>query len=281
MQRVLQRGLFDEALARAQPEKLEALRKEIAMRKPDQLVGALGLSEETIDDVARACASAASLALVYSEDFAVDPQGGAKVEALANFALLTGRIGQPHSGIYPLCRFINTQGAVDMGMLPSHLPGYIPVADDRRRAQLSQAWGLPIPAEAGLGFAQLMEAARQGKLKGLYILGGDSLQAEDIRSALGQVEFVVVQDILLRREARHAHVVLPATSFLEQEGTFTNTERRVRPLRPVRAGVAGALPDWGILADLTARLQAGVGYGDALSVYREIMRVIPFYAEPV
>jgi formate dehydrogenase major subunit len=95
------------------------------------------------------------------------------------------------------------------------------------------------------------------------------------------VEFVVVQDILLRKSAKLAHVVLPATSFLEQDGSFTNTERRVRLLRPVKAGPHGALPDWRILADLTTRLHAGVGYGDALSVYREIMRVVPFYTEPL
>jgi predicted molibdopterin-dependent oxidoreductase YjgC len=219
--------------------------------------------------------------MVYSEDFACDPQGELKVESLANIALLTGRIGQPHSGIYPLCRHINTQGAADMGMLPSHLPGHIPIADDQGRAQLADTWGLQIPAGAGLGFQQIMESARQGKLKGLYILGGDALQGEDFLSALSRVEFVVVQDILLRKCTRRAHVVLPATSFLEQEGTFTNTERRVRQLRPVKAGPDGTLPDWRILVDLLARLHSGASYADALSVYREIMRAVPFYAEPL
>ena len=120
------------------------------MRKPDQLAGQLGLAGETLEDLARACATAASLAMVYSEDFACDPQGELKVEALANFALLTGRIGQLHSGIFPLCRYINTQGAADMGMLPSHLPGHTPIADGQRQAQLTDTWGLRIPAGAGL-----------------------------------------------------------------------------------------------------------------------------------
>jgi predicted molibdopterin-dependent oxidoreductase YjgC len=168
-----------------------------------------------------------------------------------------------------------------MGMLPSHLPGHIPIADDQRRAQLAETWGLHIPAGSGLGFVQMMEGARQGKLKGLYILGSDALQGEDFLSALGRVEFLVVQDFLLRKSAGRAHVVLPATSFLEQEGTFTNTEGRVRQLRPVKAMPVGTLPDWRILADLIARLHSGASYGDALSVYREIMRVVPFYAEPL
>jgi formate dehydrogenase major subunit len=168
-----------------------------------------------------------------------------------------------------------------MGMLPSHLPGHIPLADDQRRAQLTETWGLQIPTGAGLGFVQLMEGARQGKLKGLYILGCDALQGEDSLSALGRVDFLVVQDILPRKIAGRAHVVLPARSFLEQEGTFTNTERRVRQLRPVKAGTGGALPDWRILADLIARLHSGASYGDAHSIYREIMGVVPFYAEPI
>jgi formate dehydrogenase major subunit len=279
--RVLQRDLLDHAFARAHTERLEELRKEIAARKPDQLAGQLGIAEETLDDLARTCATAGSLAMIYSEDFAGDPQGELKVETLANLALLTGRIGQPHSGIYTLCRHINTRGAADMGMLPSHLPGHIPLADDQRRAQLAETWGLQIPTGAGLGFVQLMEVARQGKLKGLYILGCDALQGEDFLSALGRVDFLVVQDILPRKIAGRAHVVLPATSFLEQEGTFTNTERRVWQLRPVKAGTGGALPDWRILADLIARLHSGPSYGDAHSIYREIMGVVPFYAEPI
>jgi formate dehydrogenase major subunit len=279
--RVLQQDLCDRAFVRAHAERLEELRKEIATRKPDQLACQLGLSEETIDDLARACANAGSLAMVFSEDFACDSQGELKVEALAHLALLTGRIGQPHSGIYPLCRYINTQGAADMGMMPGQLPGHIPIADDPRRAQLAETWGLQIPTGAGLGVVQLMESARQGKLKGLYILGGDALQGEDFLSVLGRVDFLVVQDILLRKSAERAHVVLPATSFLEQEGTFTNTERRVRQLRPVKTGPGGTLPDWRILADLMARLDSGSSYGDAHSVYREIMGVVPFYAEPL
>ena len=278
--RVFQRNLFDQPFARTHADRLEDLRKALVLRKPGQLAAQLGIAEEAIDDLARACATAGSLAIVFSEDFAGDPQGELKVESLANLALLTGRIGQPHSGIHPLCRHINTRGAADMGVLPSHLPGHIPLAENQKRTQLAATWGLQIPAGAGLGFGQLMEAARQGKLKGLYILGDDALPAEDFLPASGRVEFLVVQDIFLRKSAGRAHVVLPSRSFLEQEGTFTNTEGRVRQLRPVKTGPGGTLPDWRILADLIGRLHSGAGYEDAHSVFREIMRAIPSYAEP-
>jgi formate dehydrogenase major subunit len=274
-----EKDLFDRTSAAAHAGRREELRKPMAHRKPDQLIGQLGLDEATLDDLARACVTAASLALVYSEDFACDPEGEFKVEALAKLALLTGRIGQPSSGIYPLCRHINTRGAADMGMLPSHLPGYAPINDDQRRAQLSDIWGLPIPAGGGLGFEQLLEAARQGQLKGIYILGSDGLQEADVSAALGAVEFLVVQDTFLRQLGKQAHVVLPTTSFLEQAGSFTNTERRIRPLRPVKAGPGGSLPDWRILADLSQQLPSGGRYEDAQSILREIMRAAPFYAE--
>ena len=277
--RVLEKNLFDRAFAAAHAGRLEELRKAVAYRNPDQLIGQLRLDEATLDDLARVCTAAASLALVYSEDFACDREGEFKVEALAKLALLTGRIGQPSSGIYPLCRHINTRGAVNMGMLPSHLPSCFPIDDDQRRAQLTEMWGLPLPARSGLEFGQMLEAARQGQLKGIYILGSDVLQEEDVSAALGPVEFLVVQDTFLRKLGKQAHVVLPTTSFLEQEGSFTNTEHRVQQLRPVKAGPDGVLPDWRILADLIERLQSGTRYGDVLSVYREIMRAAPFYAE--
>jgi anaerobic selenocysteine-containing dehydrogenase len=141
----------------------------------------------------RRCSAVAQpppLALVYSEDFACDPQGGFNVETLANLALLTGRIGQLHSGIYPLCRYINTQGAADMGMLPSHLTGQMPIADDQRRARLAEGWALQIPAGAGLEFAQLrrprrrwrplysggIPAGRFGRLAGEFVRSGISPQ---------------------------------------------------------------------------------------------------------
>ncbi len=280
---ILQRDLYDHTFAQAYPQRLAELRKDVADRNPGQLIGHLGIPEETLEDMARTCATTSSLALLYSEDFVSDPHGERQAASLTNLALLTGRIGQPHSGIYPLCRYINTLGAVDMGMLPGHLPGHIPITDDKRREQLADIWSLQIPSAAGFGFNRMMENARQEKLKGLFILGTNSPAAEgqweNVLESSRHLEFLVVQDLFLSECAGLAHVILPATSFLEQDGTFTNTERRVLPLRPVMSGPGGALPDWRILADLQARLHPGTIYPDAPSVYREIMRVIPSYAQ--
>jgi formate dehydrogenase major subunit len=274
----LQGGLFDPARVRALTPKLEQLEQAMAVRPLDRTLGPLALSPETLDDLAHALAAAGSLALVYSEDVADGPEGELTVQALATLALLAGRTGRPDSGIYPLCRHINTYGAADMGLQPDHLPGRIPISDDPACARLAAAWGQPLPRGVGLELAQMVEAARQGTLKGLYVLGADALP-EDFAAGLRHVEFLAVQDLFLRRSAEYAHVVLPAQSFLEQEGTFTNTEGRVRRLRPVITGPDGTLPDWRVLSKLSARLTPGAGYPDARSVYREIAALVRYPAE--
>ncbi|RPJ76548.1 MAG: formate dehydrogenase subunit alpha, partial [Desulfobacteraceae bacterium] len=228
-----------------------------------------------------ACAAAGSLALVYSEQVAEEPRGDSNVEALATLALLTGRIGQARSGIHPLCRHINTRGAADMGMRPNRLPGDLPLSEEPGRTRLAAIWDRPTPAEPGSELAQLKEMARRGELKGLYLLGGDCLPGEDVRALSAGVEFLVVQDFLLRDGAEGAHVVLPAATFLEQEGSFTDSEGRVRRLHAVKAAPDHALPDWRIPADLLARLQPDAGYEGARAVAREIACVVPYFTEPV
>lgn len=279
--RVLQRGLVDPAFAGRHPQRLSALKESLASPPPEGSAGSLGIPESVLEELAAACAAAGSLAIVYSEEVAEDPRGDFSVEAIAALALLTGRIGQAKSGIHPLCRHINTRGAAEMGMQPHRLPGDVPLSNDRGRARLADLWGRPIPEEPGSDLAQLKEMARRGELKGLYRIGGNWLQREELQALSAGVEFLVVQEYLLREGAEGAHVVLPAATFLEQEGSFTNTEGRVQRLQPVWPPPDGALPDWRILADLLARLQPGSGYEDARSVAREIASVVPFYTEPV
>ncbi|MFO7708642.1 MAG: molybdopterin-dependent oxidoreductase [Desulfobacterales bacterium] len=277
--RVLQRGLIDPAFAGQHPQRLAALKESLAAQAPDSTAGSLGIPDTVLEEAAAACAAAGSLAVVYSEEVADGPRGDFNVEALATLALLTGRIGQAKSGIHPLCRHINTRGATDMGMRPGRLPGDLPLSDGPGRAQLAAMWGRPIPAEPGSGLTQLKEMVRAGVLKGLYLLSGECLPGEEIRALSAGVEFFVFQDFLLRDGAEDAHVVLPAATFLEQEGSFTNSEGRVRRLYPVKECPGHAKPDWRITSDLLARLQPGSAYDEARSVARDIARVLPFYTE--
>jgi formate dehydrogenase major subunit len=278
MQRILKLNLYNREFTATRTRGLDGLTTLVSAIDPRRAAAALGIPRETLEDVARACAGASSLALVYAEDAAGDPR---IVEAIVNLAILTGRIGGERSGIYPLCRNINTQGALDMGMAPTLYPGHEAVTDGRARDRLRRAWGMEPPARPGLSYWQMIEAAQQGRLRGLYLLGENPVAKESkwdqVREGLGRLEFLVAQDMFLSQSTELAHVVLPAASFLEQEGTYTNTERRVALLRAAVTGPEGARPDWQIVADLLTRVDSGATYADAASVFQEITAVVPFY----
>jgi formate dehydrogenase major subunit len=278
LQRILRLDLYNREFIATHTKGLDGLTTLVSKIDPRQTAAALGISRETLEDVARACAGASSLALVYSEDAAGDPR---IVDTIVNLAILTGRIGAERSGIYPLSRHINTQGALDVGMAPTLYPSHEPVTDGGARERLRQAWGVEPPARPGLTYWQMIEAARQARLKGLYLLGENPVAEESkwdqVLEGLRRLEFLVVQDMFLSQSAQLAQVVLPASSFLEQEGTFTNTERRVELLRAALSGPQGVRPDWRIVADLLARVDSGTTYPVAASVFQEITAVVGFY----
>jgi formate dehydrogenase major subunit len=278
---VLESNLYDKDFVAAHTKGIEDLEKSLAHLNHLDTVARVDILPSTFEEVVRALADASSLAIVYSEDITSDGQGGRKVEAIANLAMLTGRIGQQSSGIYPLYRHISAQGAMDMGVTPGYYPGHVSLSDLKANDRFSKVWGGELPVTEGLGYREIIESAHQKKLKGLYLMGENPVatepEREKIQEALSQVEFLVVQDMTLSQSAELADVVLPATAFVEQEGTLTNTERRAQKLRAVLAAPAGARPDWRILADLLARLDSAASYQDAQSVYQEIVTVVPFY----
>ena len=278
---VFELKLYDKDFVDAHTKGVEALEKSLAAFDHLDILAKLDMRPSTFEELARTLANTSSRAIVYSEDVTTHAKGVKKVEAIANLAILTGRIGQPQSGIYPLYRQINAQGAMDMGMIPYYYPGHVRVSDPDVNDRFTKAWGGQLPAAAGLEYREIIEAAQEKKVRGLYLMGENPMatqpEREKVQEALRQVEFLVVQDMLLTQCGELADVILPSTASTEQEGTFTNTERRIQKLSPVLPAPGGALPDWRILADLLAKLDSGVTYKDGESVYKEIMSVVPFY----
>ena len=278
---MLELKLYNKDFVAAHTQGIEDLEKSLASFDHLDTLAKLKMLPSTFEKLARTLADTSSLALVYSEDLTAHAKGTMKVEAIANLAMLTARLGQPQSGIYPLYRQINAQGAMDMGMTPSYYPGQVSVFDLTVNRGFTKVWGGQLPATAGLDYREIIEAAQQKKVKGLYLMGENPLasqpEREKIQEALKQVEFLVVQDMLLTQSGELADVILPSTAFTEQEGTFTNTERRAQKLSPVLPAPGSALPDWRILSDLLAKLDSAAAYKDAESVYEEIMSVVPFY----
>jgi predicted molibdopterin-dependent oxidoreductase YjgC len=202
--------------------------------------------------------------------------------ATANLAMLTGNIGRPSSGVNPLRGHNNVQGACDVGALPDVYPGYQSVADRTNREKFEAAWGCSLSAEPGLTIPEILEAAYQRQLKALYLIGENLVlsepRAKRATEALERLEFLVVQDIFLSETAQLADVVLPAVTFAERDGTFTNTERRVQRVRKVIEPIGDSKPDWWITCQL-ARWMGGKGFdfSHPSQIMEEIARLAPIY----
>ncbi|RME69921.1 MAG: formate dehydrogenase subunit alpha, partial [Chloroflexi bacterium] len=213
------------------------------------------------------------------------------VHMLANLAMMTGQIGKPSTGVNPLRGQANVQGACDLGGLPDVLPGYQKVFDAPKRKAVAQKWGVDdLPGEVGLTVVEMTNAAIEGKLHALYIMGENPLMSDPnlthVEEGFRKLDFIVQQDIFLNETSQLAHVVLPAASWLEKDGTFTNTERRVQLLRPVLSPPGEAKPDWQITAAIAKKVDEklgvnrGEGYWDYAStaeIMDELAQVTPIY----
>ena len=201
--------------------------------------------------------------------------------ALINLALATGNVGQPGAGILCLRGQNNVQGACDMGSYPYVLPGYQSVADKGLRRKFEKRWGTEIPARAGMTSSRMMEAAREGIIKALYIWGEDPAHTHgdtlNIRKSLESLDLLVYQDLFMTETAKFAHVVLPAVSFAEKEGTYTNTERRVRLLRKAVPPPGLAKADWEIFREISERMGLSSAFENPASVYDEMASLTYYF----
>jgi predicted molibdopterin-dependent oxidoreductase YjgC len=209
-------------------------------------------------------------------------QGSESVMLLCNLALLTGAIGRPGVGVNPLRGQNNVQGSADMGCQPDLLTGYARVDDPSVRARFASVWGRAVPEAPGRKLPEMLEAARTGAIRGLFIFGEDIVQTDPdsgrTRATLGALEFLVVQELFLSETARLAHVVLPGASFLEKDGTFTNGERRIQRVRRVLDPPGQARADWEILCALMAATGCPQPFGDPGEIMDEIARLAPDFS---
>jgi len=200
--------------------------------------------------------------------------------ALANLAMLTGSIGI-RGGIFALQRDCNGLGACDMGALPDSLPGYHSVEDAQAKKKFADRWDTDLPGDAGLTAIEMINHAREAKIKGMYIVGENPVLSFPnpnlIKEALASLDFLVVQDMFLTETAKLANVVLPAASFAEKEGTFTNFEGRVQQVRKVIEPLGGSLPDWEIVLRLAKSMGSPMPYSSLQQVMDEIQELVPLY----
>jgi formate dehydrogenase major subunit len=241
------------AIAGVAPELLIAAARRIGSSRPVLFVSGLGLSELT--------------------------QGTESVMALANLGMLTGAIGRAGGGMLPLRGQNNVQGNADMGAMPGQLTGYQALDAPAVRARTLRLWGVAAPEWPGLTLPEMFDAAVRGDLRALWIQGEDVAQSDPheshVLAALRSLDFLVVQEMFLTETARLADLVLPAAGYLEQEGTFTNAERRIQHVRPAVAAPGSARPDWEVIRDAAAALGARWSYETPAQVMEEIAQVAP------
>jgi formate dehydrogenase (NADP+) alpha subunit len=242
-----------------------------------------GVPREDIVRTARMYAENGPALILYTLGITEHSHGTDNVLALANLALLTGNIGKPSAGVMPLRGQNNVQGACDMGCIPGSFHGYQSVQDAGAREKFEKHWGAQLPINPGLTVVEQLNAALDGKVKAFYVVGMDPAysvaDASRAQDALRAAEFVVVQDIFLSGSAKFADVVLPAASFAEKDGTFTNLERRVQRVAKVIEPVGDSRPDWWITAEIGRRMGAsGFDYSGPSEILDEIAELAPSFA---
>ncbi len=280
---ILDEGLANQEFIEARTEGFEEFLAVIEQVDLEAAAEACGVPLSDIRDAAIAYASAERASIVYCMGVTQHVSGTEQVRSLANLALLTGQIGRPGTGLNPLRGQNNVQGACDFACLPSCLPGYQPLTDKGTLDRFCDYWEMEteLPDTPGLTLVEMWDAAVEGSLKALYIMGENPVLADPdqahVIDALEAIDFLVVQDIFLTETAAFADVVLPAATFLEKVGTFANTERRIQLVNKVVDAPGQALPDIEILALLFAAMGSPLDSDTPSDVMNEMSALTPQY----
>ncbi|MEI6860083.1 MAG: formate dehydrogenase subunit alpha [Shewanella sp.] len=241
-----------------------------------------GVKAADIFAIAQQIGTANKTAVYYAMGITQHTSGHNNVTAISNLQLLCGNIGVPGAGINPLRGQSNVQGACDMGALPNYFSGYQRVDDPQVQRQFKQAWNSDsLPMQVGIAATEMMISIVKGNLKALYVMGENPVISDPdqthVLEALQQIEFMIVQDIFLTETAELADVVLPALTFAEKTGHFTNTERRVQQLQPAVKSPGNTMNDWQIVQKIANCLGANWHYEDEKAIWHEITQVTPQY----
>jgi NADH-quinone oxidoreductase chain G len=278
---ILRQGLTQEEFIQARTEGIEALKKALESITPQTTEEKTGIPAEKLAEAARVFAKAPRGVILISTGQNSGQEDPALARAAANLALLTGKIGKESCGIFVLGEKSNAQGALDMGAAPGLLPGYSDMGDAAARSRFAKAWDLTLPDHQGKGALAILQEIEEGKIQGLYLAGenpaGTYPDLERTQKALASLDFLVVQDCFLSETASLAHVVLPAVTFAEKEGTFTNADRRVQRVRAALRPLGQARPDLAIFQSLAREMGAEWGPATAQEVNDEIRNLLPLY----
>ncbi|MBX3349569.1 MAG: molybdopterin-dependent oxidoreductase [Nitrospira sp.] len=274
--------VVDEAAVGKHPQAFEALKKAVSSLSMEQLTAQTGLSSEAFSEIARLFAEAPRSIVLCAEGIVRRPNGYQNVLKLMDLAWITGKLGQPGCGVTTVTEEPNEQGAVDMGTASEFLPGQGRYGDPEVRDRFAKAWDAVLPSSSsGAHLVEILKRCRSGQIKALYILGENPLAtlpaSMEVRAGLERLELLVVQDPFLTDTAKLAHFVLPACTYAEKDGTFTNFEGRVLRVRQAMDPRGESLPDWHIMTALANAMGCQWDYQSANDIQSEIMKLLPGY----
>ncbi len=282
MNYIISEGLHAQEYIENRTMGFEELAETVSKYDIDEVAEQCGVDAELIKQAARTYAEGDKSAIFYTLGITEHTCGTDNVRSLANLSMLTGHVGFESTGVNPLRGQNNVQGGCDMGAMPNAYPGYQKVVDPEAAAKFSEAYGRELPAENGWTTTEMLNRAKSGEIKALVVMGEDIVMSEPFmdhtREACANLEMLVCMDIFMCETAKISHVVLPAASFAEKDGTFTNTERRVQRVRAAVSPVGNSRPDWVILCDLAKKLGYDWSYSHASEVWDELAALSPIFA---
>ena len=257
---IISEELWDKESVANRTEGFEEMQALVHKYTPEYAAQITGVPAEKIRRAARLLATTKPAALLYAMGITQHTCGHQNVLSCANLQMLLGNMGIPGGGVNPLRGQNNVQGACDMGGLPNVYTGYQAVTIEAVQNKFEEAWGVPLSGKVGTTVVHMFNQAEAGEIRAMYVIGENPVMSDPdaghVAKCIESLDFLVVQDIFLTETARLADVVLPAVSFAEKDGTFTNTERRIQRLHKAIEPVGESRADWEILADLATRIQA-------------------------
>jgi formate dehydrogenase major subunit len=279
-------GLIDEDFITRRTEGFDDLRRLVLDRYAPQAAAAIcSVPADEITAIARTIGESTKagggMIVFWGMGISQHTTGTDNSRCLISLCLMTGSVGRPGTGLHPLRGQNNVQGASDAGLIPMMYPDYQRVADAAVRQKFENAWDASLDPEPGLTVVEIMAAAHRQELKGMYVLGENPFMSDPninkVREALSRLEFLVVQDIFLTETAEFADVILPASSYFEKQGTYTNTDRRVQLGRKLRNPPGAARPDWQIVCEIGNRMGVPMHYDSPEQVFDEFAAVTASY----
>jgi formate dehydrogenase alpha subunit len=278
---IITEGLVDVSFIRQRTENFDDFEKRVLTYTPEVAERITSVPADDIRKAARIYATEKRSMLFYSMGITQHITGVDNVRSCANLVMLTAHIGQPMTGLNPLRGQNNVQGACDVGALPDVFSGYQKVADPAAQNKFELAWSRPLSEKPGLTLTEMVDAIHEGKIRALYVMGENPVISDPdsthVKAALAKLEFLAVQDIFPTDTAEYAHVILPAATFAEKDGTYTNTERRVQKIRRAVPPAGESRPDYEIICSLSRLMGYPMDYRAAHEIMEEIAMLTPSY----